>query len=156
MRREIRAPREVLPQESIRVFVGATLPRTPGITEIHMGVRCQSKGLVVREFHPSIPSQRVTELFRQLPDLHTEGRHHGLGVLARNFHEHRKPGVPLDERRDVGIATSGHKVAFPMTRDGSGLNLRGAIGNRDPIDNLATPQSPDIAVPRLSEYSLSP
>jgi hypothetical protein len=101
MRREIRAPRDVLPQSR---FVYSLVPRChgpPGITEIHMGVRCQSKGLVVREFHPSILAQRVTEPFRQLPDRHTEGRHHGLGALARNVHEHRKPGVPLDERRSV-------------------------------------------------------
>ena len=153
---EIRALREILPKESVCVFIGTALPGASGITEIHLGVRRQGEGLVVREFHASIPGQRLTELVRQLPDLRAEGRHHGLGVLASDFHEHRKPGVPLDESRDVGIGTSGNEVTFPMTGDGSVRDLRGAIGNGDPIDNLATPQSPDIAVSRLTEHSLGP
>lgn len=47
MYREIRALWEVLPKESVRVFVGAALPGTLGIAEIHQGVRCQGEGLVV-------------------------------------------------------------------------------------------------------------
>lgn len=111
---------------------------------------------MVRQFHASIPRQRLTELARQLPDVRAESRHHGLGVLAVDFHKHRKPGVPLDERRDVGIATSGNEVAVPMPGNGSVLDLRGSMGNRDPVDNLATPQSPDIAVPRLTKHPLGP
>lgn len=111
---------------------------------------------MVREFHASIPGQRLTEPLRKLSDLRAEGRHHGLGVLAVNLHKHCKPGVPLDERRDVGIATSGNEVAFPMPRDGSVLDLGGSIGDGDPVDNLATTQSPDIAVPRLTKHALGP
>lgn len=55
--REIRALREVLPKESVCVFVGTALPRTSRITEIHLGVRCQGEGFVVREFHAAIPGQ---------------------------------------------------------------------------------------------------
>lgn len=143
---QIRPLREVLPKESVRIFVSAALPGASRITEIHLSVRCQSEGLVVREFHASIPGQGLTELVGQLPDVRAEGRHHGLGILARNFDQHRKPGVPFDERRDVGIATPGNEVAFPMTRDGSVFDLRSAIGNGPSIDNLPPPQPPDIAV----------
>ena len=139
MGREIRALREILPKESVGVFVCAALPGASGITEIHLGVRCQGEGLVVGEFHAAIPGQRLTKLFRQLPDVRAEGRHHGLGILASDFHEHRKPGVPLDESHNVGIAASGNEVAFPMTRGGSVRDLRRAMSNRDSIDNLATP-----------------
>lgn len=156
MCREIRALREVLPKKSVRVFVGAALPGASGVTEIHLSVRCQGEGLVVRELHASIPGQGLTELAWQFPDLRAEGRHHGLGVLARDFHEHRKPGVPLDERRDVGIAPSSNEVAFPMSRNSSVLDRRGSMGNRDPVDNLATTQSSNIAVPRLTEHALGP
>ena len=153
---QIRPPREVLPKKSVRIFVGAALPGASRITEIHLSVRRQGEGLVVREFHAAIPGQGLTELVWPLPDVRAKGRHHGLGVLARDFHQHRKPGVPLDERREVGIATSGNEVAFPMTRDGSVFDLRSAIGNGNPIDNLPTPQSPDIAVSRLAKHALSP
>ena len=64
--------------------------------------------------------------------------------------------MPLDERRDVGITTSGKEIAFSMPGNGSVLDLRGSMGNRDPVDNLATPQAPDIAVPRLPEHALGP
>lgn len=60
MCRTIRALREVLPKEPVRVFVGAALPGASRITEIHLGVRRQGGGLVVREFHASIPGQRLT------------------------------------------------------------------------------------------------
>ncbi len=132
------------------------MPGASGITEIYLGVSRQGERFVVREFHAAIPGQRLTELVRQRPDLGAQGPHHGVGVLARDFQEHRKPGVPLDKRRDVGIATSGNEVTFPMTRDGSVFDLRRAIGNGDPIDNLPTPQSPDIAVSRLAKHALSP
>jgi hypothetical protein len=61
MDREIRPLREVLPKEFVRVFVGAALPGALGIAEIHLGVRRQGEALVVREFHASIPGQRLTE-----------------------------------------------------------------------------------------------
>lgn len=57
---EIRAPREILTKESVCVFIGAALPGALGIAKIHMGVRRQGEGLVVREFHASIPGQRLT------------------------------------------------------------------------------------------------
>jgi hypothetical protein len=88
--------------------------------------------------------------------LRAEGSHYGLGVLAVDFHEHRKPGVPLDQRRNVGIPASGHEITLPMSGNGSVLNLRGPIGNRDTVDNLAATQAPDIAVPRLTQHSLGP
>lgn len=154
MHRESRALQEILPKESVCVFVGAALPGTLGIAEIHQGVRCQGEGLLVRQFHTSIPRQRLAELFGQRPDVRAEGRHHGLGALAADFDEHRKSGVPLDERRDVSIVTSGNEVALPMSENGSVCDLRGAIGNRDPVDNVATTQSSDIAMSRLTEYAL--
>ncbi len=42
---EIRAAREVLPKESVRVFVGAALPGALGIAKIHLGVRRQGEVL---------------------------------------------------------------------------------------------------------------
>ncbi len=51
MCREIHALREVLPKESVCVFVGAALPGASGITKIHLSVRRQGEGFVVREFH---------------------------------------------------------------------------------------------------------
>lgn len=126
MCREIRALREVLPKESVRVFVGAASLGALRIAEIHQRVRRSREGLMVHRFHASILRQGLTQLVRQLPDVRVEGGHHGLSVPAGDFHEHRKPGVPLDERRDAGIATSGNAVVFPMPGNGSVLNLRGA------------------------------
>jgi hypothetical protein len=81
----------------------------------------------------SIPRQRLTESLRQRSDVRAEGRHHCLGVLACNFDEHRKQGVPLDERRDMGIANI------------RGLR-RGQIIDRVPIAQRA-PKVADRAVP---------
>lgn len=88
--------------------------------------------------------------------MRAEGSHHGLGILAVDVHEQRKPGVPLDESRDVGIPASGNEVAFPMPGNGSVLDRRGSMGDRDTVDNLATTQSSDIAVPRLTDHPLGP
>ena len=93
---------------------------------------------------------------RQLPDLRAKSPDYGRCVLAGDFDEHRKSRVPLDQRRDMCIAASGNQIAFPMTRHGLVCDFRGAMGNWHPIDNLTTPQAPDIAVSRLTEHALRP
>jgi pimeloyl-ACP methyl ester carboxylesterase len=78
MCREIRALREGLPKESVCVFVGAALPRASGITKIHVSVRRQGEGFVVREIipdtghfpyaeNPSAFFQRIEEWLHRLP-----------------------------------------------------------------------------------------
>ena len=64
---------------------------------------------MVREFHAAITGQRLTEPVRQLLDLRAESRYHDLAVLARDFHKHCKPGMRLDEHRNVGITSSGNQ-----------------------------------------------
>ena len=52
---QIRAVGEVLPQETIRVFVGATLPRAFGIAEVDGDVGGDGKAAMMRHLHPPIP-----------------------------------------------------------------------------------------------------
>jgi hypothetical protein len=60
MCREIRAFREVLPKESVCVFVGAALTGALGFAIIYLGFRRQGEDCVVREFLAAIPGKRLT------------------------------------------------------------------------------------------------
>ena len=54
---EVSAVREILPQQAVRVFVGAAPPGTVRIAEIHLDVGGHGKGLVPGQFHPAIPGE---------------------------------------------------------------------------------------------------
>jgi len=53
--RQIHSFREVLPEQAVGVFVGATLPRTLWITEVDLDIRVQGEAFVVRHLFASLP-----------------------------------------------------------------------------------------------------
>ena len=55
--REVGAVRKILPQQAVRIFVRAALPRTVRIAEVHLDVRGHGKGLVRGQFHPTVPCE---------------------------------------------------------------------------------------------------
>ena len=49
---------EVLPEQAVGVFVGATLPGTLWITEVDLDIRVQGEAFVISHFFASIPGER--------------------------------------------------------------------------------------------------
>ncbi len=63
---QVHSFREVLPQKTVGVFVGATLPRMLRITEVHVNVGRQTEALVIGHLFAPIPDQWPVEFSRQL------------------------------------------------------------------------------------------
>lgn len=49
---------EVLPQQAIRIFVGAALPGTLRVTKIDLHPGRKGESFMLGQFHPAIPGQR--------------------------------------------------------------------------------------------------
>ena len=77
----------------------------------------------------SIPGQGAAQLLRQFAHVFTERTYYSRRVIARHFEKHRKAGLALDERHDVGIVRSAEKVAFPVTWHGAVIGV-----GRPPVD----------------------
>jgi hypothetical protein len=74
-----------------------------------------------------------------LPD---KGADDAVAIFAGHFHEDDKPGVPLDQGRDVAILSSSKKVAFPMPRDRPVLYLGRPLSDGYRVNDLSTRLSP--------------
>jgi hypothetical protein len=85
------------------VLVRSALPRAPRIAEVDLDVRGDRELLVRRHLQPAIPGQGSPQLRRKASDLSGEGLHDGLRIFARHLHQHREPGLALDQCRDVRV-----------------------------------------------------
>ena len=56
--------RKVLSEQAVGIFIGTTLPRALGITEVNLDVRGQAEAWVVGHLLATIPGQRFVELTR--------------------------------------------------------------------------------------------
>ena len=59
---KIHSFREVLPEQAVRVLVGAALPGTLWIAEVDLDVRVQGEAFVIGQFFTAIPGERLVEL----------------------------------------------------------------------------------------------
>ena len=57
--RQVGASREVLPEEQIGVFVGASLPGTLWIAEVDLHIRGYREVLVLGHLQSAVPGQRT-------------------------------------------------------------------------------------------------
>ena len=62
--RQIHSLREVLPEQTVRVLVGSSLPGTMWITEVDFDFGVQAEALVIRHLFTTIPGQRFVEFPR--------------------------------------------------------------------------------------------
>jgi len=104
--------RQVLAQESIGVFVGAALPRTLRITEVHFDVRGNSEALVLGHLQPAVPGQRAPQRRRKLAHVLTQGGDYRSRVLAGHLDEHGETRTALHQGGNVTVACTAHMSAF--------------------------------------------
>ena len=55
--RQIHAFREVMPDQAVRIFIGATLSGTLWITEVNLDIRVQGEAFVISHLFTSIPGE---------------------------------------------------------------------------------------------------
>jgi len=134
--REICSLRKELSEESIGVFICASLPRTLWIAEINLHLRCLAECLMLGHFLSPIVGKALTEF--EGKSVESFGKFitglpcFPLGELA----EHEVPGRALHERADEGVPAE-DEISFPMTGDGTILNVRRTIMDAHHFSNLA-------------------
>ena len=63
MHRQVGPLREVLPEQTIGVFIGTALPRTLRIAEVNVDVGRQRKSSMIRKFLAPVPGQGLIQRF---------------------------------------------------------------------------------------------
>ena len=71
------------------------------VTEIHIDTRRDREILVPRHFLTLIPGHRISHKLRQILHLQREELRNSIRVVARDPNQHREPGRPLHQRRDL-------------------------------------------------------
>ena len=119
VRSEIDTARQILSQQAIGVFIGASLPRALRIAEIDGDVGGQGEALVVGEFFSAIPGERLIEFVGQSSRLPDQRGDDGFGVAIGDLGEQHIAGVPLDQGDDEAVFGSAKEIALPMAGDGA-------------------------------------
>ena len=74
--------RQVLPKQTVGVFIGTTLPRTLRIAEVNVDVGRQRQAPMVRKLLAAVPGQRLIQLIRYRLRLLDQRGNYGLGILV--------------------------------------------------------------------------
>src|SRR5210317_77637 len=101
--REIHSFREVLSEQTVRVFVGAALPRTLWIAEVDLDVSVQAEACVISHLFATIPGQRLVKFTRYLMRLLDQGVDHCLGILALDPDQRHIATVTLNQGRNLRV-----------------------------------------------------
>ena len=109
---------------------------------------------VARHLQAAIPGERFHHLVRQVPNLFDESIYNSRRVLRWNLDQHRKPRLPLNERRDVSAVRTHDQVSLPMPRDGTVLDLGRSLADRDGIDDPLLRSIAQTGMPRFSHRAL--
>ena len=123
------------------------------VAEVDLDVGRQGELLMVRHLAAAIPGQRLVEFPGQLAGMANECVDDRLGVLARRPNQHHVTRLSFHQRRDLAVVAAEQQVAFPVTRDGPILSLRGLLADRYGVGDLAQPFALERLVPRTAHRS---
>jgi hypothetical protein len=133
--REIHSLREVLSQETVRILVQTTLPRTSWIAEVHFDVGIQTEPLVIRHLLAMIPGQRFVEFPRLLVRMLDECIDHRLGVFAGYPYQHHVTCMTFNQGCDLTVVAADYQVTFPVSWNRSILDCGWSLPYRDCAGN---------------------
>ena len=108
MHGQVRPFGKILPEKTIGVLIGATLPGALRIAEIDIDIGRQAKTFVIGKLFAPVPCQRFVEFSGQLPCMFDQRIYNRLGVPTWNLHQHHVARVTFDQGGDVGVLRSGH------------------------------------------------
>src|SRR6478735_5178464 len=74
--------RQVLPQQTVGVLIGTTLPRTLRIAEVNVDIGCQRQAPMIRKLLAAVPGQRLIQLIRYRLRLLDQLGNNSLGILV--------------------------------------------------------------------------
>jgi hypothetical protein len=134
--------REVLSQQSVRIFVGAALPRALRITEVDFHIGGHREALVFGHLQPSVPGQRAPQGHGELTNLPAQRGDDRRCVFAGHFDQDSKTRMSFHQGCDVTVAGAAEQIALPMTGNGAVFNFCRSFPNGD----VGTVRQPESAV----------
>ena len=132
---QVRAFREVLPQQAVGVLVRAALPRTARITEVDLDARVDLQASMLGHLCALVAGQRSPELLGQGENRARNGgadrlrampgergavlqaRPLAMSLEAVKMQKLGEAGGAFDERTDRRAAQAQDQISFPMARD---------------------------------------
>ena len=118
---------EVLSQQTVGVFVGASLPGALRITEEDFHLGGHREALVFGHLQPSVPGQRAPQGRGELTNVPAQRGDDRRGVFAGYFDQHGKTRMSFHQRCDVTVFGAAEQIALPMTGNGRGLQFLQAL-----------------------------
>src|SRR5262245_63311192 len=95
--------RQVLPQQTVGVLIGTTLPRTLRIAEVNVDIGRQRQAPMIRKLLAAVPGQRLIQLIRYLLRLLDQRGNNSLGILVGDLRQCHVTRLPFDQGRDVAV-----------------------------------------------------
>ena len=97
----------------VGVFVGPTLPCAQRVCEEDFYSGGFGDGLVIGEFHATVPSQRLHSPLALGPAL-TQGRGQMLGAAISQLHQIHFATGSIHQGRDLRVGAANDQVTFPV------------------------------------------
>jgi hypothetical protein len=133
---QIHAFGEVLTQQSVGLFVGASLPRSARVTKVDFDISTQRETLVIGYFFAPVPGQRLVQLPRTFMRLFNQRADDCLGISALNSNQHAVARVAFYEGSDLAVIAADQQITFPVSRYRTILYLSGTLTNRNRIPDM--------------------
>lgn len=132
---QVGALREVLPQQAVRVLVGAALPGAGGIAEVDRDVGGDSGRAVSGHLAALVPGQGALQMRRQrLDGVCERGADLGGSVPGREVDQRQVAGAAFDQGGDGG---PGHAANDQIALPGAGTARSSASAGRSLIMTIS-------------------
>lgn len=132
---EVRAFGEILADEAVRIFVGATLPGSVRVGEVDGEIEICCDIFVHRHFTTAIIGERLSHNFRHRFHLADKAPMHDGSGCVGELHEDQKARRSFDQSSHAAfVPLAFDEVAFPVSRHGAGFNV--LRSHRDWSDGL--------------------
>ena len=121
---EIHALGQVLADEAIGIFIGATLPRAVWITEEDVHAQPPGQSVVLSHLGALVVGEGLAQARGDAAQAEREAFEHGVGASVIELDEHEVAAGALDDgAHGRGIVGTLDEVAFPVTWDDACGNL---------------------------------
>ena len=137
--REIRALREELPDQAVRVLIRAPLPRTMRVGEVDLDAGLLREQLVLGHLFALVVGEGPRHLLGQGAHLPGEGLPDTRRILRSQGHQEGGAGRPLHERAQRRGAPAPHdQIPLPVAGHRPIRHLRGALFDAQHRGDVAT------------------
>jgi len=137
-RGEVRALREELTDQTVRVLVRAALPRAVRMGEVDLDARRPCEQRVLGHLLATVVGEGPPQLLRQRVHLAGKGPAHRDRILRPQGHQERGPRRALHQRPEGrGVAAAHEQIAFPVAWHGARRDVRRPLLDTDHVGDDA-------------------